>query len=176
MNIPGLGEVIKDERFGWYDSSPIPLEVFMGKECRFIIEGYDDDVAKEDYHSTIAAFKTAPPHVLQNAEEFVFQYYQDINKFWKSSDPEFLFIDSPKDVWKHIQLGHDVVISRRGYGNNEIYVSIECECDWEPEHGLQLVFKGGVNICKVGPYDGHVTNSDAYGDPTLENVIYRPIG
>jgi hypothetical protein len=53
----------------------------MGKECRFIIEGYDDDVTKDDYHSTIAAFKVASPDVIQNAEEFIFQYYQDINKF-----------------------------------------------------------------------------------------------
>jgi hypothetical protein len=25
----------------------------------------------------------------------------------------------------------------------------------------------------VGPYDGHLTNSDAFADSTLENVVYR---
>src|SRR5574343_634678 len=107
MNIPGLGEVEKNERFGWYQSSPIPLKIFMGRECRIIIEGYDGDVAKDDYHSTIAAFMAAAPEVLQSAEEFIFQYYQDMNKFWKPSDAEFLIINSPKDIWSHVHIGRD---------------------------------------------------------------------
>jgi hypothetical protein len=176
MNIPGLGEVEKDERFGWYYSHPLPLKMFMGQECGIIIEGYDEDANKEDYHSTIATFLTAGPAVLSAAEEFIFQYYKDMNKFWSSSDSEFLSIESSNDVWKHIQLGDQPIISRRGYGDMGMYVSIECNCDWEPEHGLQLVFKDGVNVCKVGPYDGHVKNSDAYADAGLENVIYRAIG
>lgn len=176
MNIPGLGDVQKDERFGGYHSRPVPLKMLVGRECRIVLEGYDDDDAKDNYHSTIAAFMAASPAVLQDAEKFVFQYYQDVNKFWKPSDSEFLTIESAKDVWRHVQIGGEAVISRRGYGDQGIYVSIECECDWEPEHGLQLVLKDGVKICKVGPFDGHVTNSDAYADPSLENVIYCSIG
>lgn len=47
-------------------------------------------------------------------------------------------------------------------------------CDWETEHGLQIVFKQGLKINKLGPFDGHLTNSDAYADKKLENVVYRP--
>ena len=50
--------------------------------------------------------------------------------------------------------------------------SVECGCDWEGEHGLQIVFKDGLVVNKVGAFDGHVTNSDAYGDPGLEDVVY----
>lgn len=35
-----------------------------------------------------------------------------------------------------------------------------------------IVFKDSCQVCKVGPYDGHVTNSDAYADDALEDVIY----
>jgi len=36
------------------------------------------------------------------------------------------------------------LITRRAYGDKGIYVSLECGCDWEHEHGLQIVFKNGL--------------------------------
>ena len=65
------------------------------------------------------------------------------------------------------------MVSRRPYGDRAAYVSLECGCDWEEEHGLQIVFKEGLHVNMVGQYDGHLTNADAYGDGRLENVIYR---
>jgi hypothetical protein len=52
-------------------------------------------------------------------------------------------------------------------------VMADVECDWEPEHGLQIVFRGGRTVTKVGPYDGHLTNSAAYADGDLDGVLYR---
>lgn len=63
--------------------------------------------------------------------------------------------------------------SRRAYGDKGIYVSLECSCDWEPEHGLQIVFKDGKRVNKISSYDGHLTNSDAYADDDLEDVIFH---
>lgn len=62
---------------------------------------------------------------------------------------------------------------RRTYRDKGIYISLECNCDWEEEHGLQIVFKNGLNVNKIGPYDGHLTNSDADADDSLEAVVYR---
>ena len=45
-------------------------------------------------------------------------------------------------------------------------------CGWEEEHGLQLVLKNGLKVNKLGGYDGHLTNSDAFDDESLEHVIY----
>jgi hypothetical protein len=56
-----------------------------------------------------------------------------------------------------------------------MYASLECNCDWEEEHGLLIVFKEGREVSKIGPYDGHLTHSDAYGDPALEDVVYRSL-
>jgi hypothetical protein len=64
-------------------------------------------------------------------------------------------------------------VARRAYGDKGIYVSVECGCDWEVEHGLQLVFKNGLKVNKLGGYDGHLTNSDAFADESLEDVVYR---
>ena len=166
MNIPGLGKVTKDESIGWHYSEPVKLEVLKDKECRVVLDGYDEDAAKEDFHSTIANFLSIPHSVLKDAEVHIYRYYQDVNAQCEPDDEEFLLIESPGEVWKHVDLGDEPIVSRCPYGDRGVYVSLECNCDWEPEHGLQIVFKNGAQVSKVGPYDGHLTHKDA-------NVVYR---
>jgi len=166
MNIPGLGEVAKDDSIGWHYSEPVNVEVLDGKECRIVLDGYDEDAAKEDFHSAIANFLSIPRAVLKDAEAHIYCYYQDVNAQCEPDDEEFLSIESPTEVWNHIDLGDEPIVSRCPYGERGVYVSLECNCDWEPEHGLQIVFKNGAQVSKVGPYDGHLTHKDA-------NVVYR---
>jgi len=173
MKIPGIGELFKDDRYGEYYSAPLSLSILNGQECRIVVEGYEEDPAKEDFNIAIANFISSPYSVLTDAENYIFEYYQDINSNLKSTDDEFLLIESPCQIWKHIQLGNEPVVSRRPYGDKGIYISLECNCDWEPEHGLQIVFKNGSKVTKIGPFDGHLTNSDAFANPNLENVVYR---
>lgn len=173
MNIPGLGEVTKDEQLGWYYSAPMPLALLNGKECRVIVEGYAEDAARVQYHEAITNLLSSSFSVLQAAEQYVFQYYQDMNSNWNPNDDESILIGSPSEVWRHIALGTEPIVTRRAYGDRGIYVSLECNCDWEPEHGLQIVLKNGKVVTKVGPYDGHLSNADAYADEGLENVVYR---
>lgn len=40
------------------------------------------------------------------------------------------------------------------------------------EHGLQIVFRGRHTVSKVGPFDGHLTNADAFGREGLDSVVY----
>lgn len=170
MNVPGLGEVTKDEQLGWYRSEPIPVPMFGGKKCHVVLDGYDTDPRKDEFHVAIANFLSATPDVLREADEPLFRYYKNNEEWWtEEGEPP---ITSADELWKHVQLGGQPMVTRRAYGDQGIYISIECECDWEPEHGLQLVLKNGLKVNKLGGYDGHLTNSDAFGDAKLEGVIY----
>jgi hypothetical protein len=173
MEIPGLGAVTRDAQLDWYRSQAMPVPVFGGKLCRIVVVEYDDDPRTDDFHVAIANFLRISPSVLKEAEPFVFSYYQNCNSNWEPDDAEYLEIESPSDVWRHVQLGSEPLVRRRAYGDKGIYVSLECNCDWEPEHGLQIVFKDGLRVNKVGSYDGHLTNSDAYASDDLEDVIYQ---
>jgi len=175
VNVPGLGEVTKDQRFEWHYSEPLTLSIFNGMDCRVVLEGYDDDSEKEDFHLAIANLLSAPPSALKAAERFIYQYYLDIFNYYGELEDAFPRIETAASIWSHVQLGDEPIVSRRHDGDRGIYVSLECNCDWEPEHGLQIVFRNGNEISKVGPYDGHLTNSDAFDDATLEGVVYRPI-
>jgi len=171
MKVPGLGMVTKDKRFDdWHYSEPIPVPMFGDKACRILLEGYVKDECKEDFHVAIANFLSGSPAVLREADEPLFRYYKEFEEWWlEDGNPPIKLAD----IWRHVQLGAEPMVCRRPRGDKGIYVSVECGCDWEVEHGLQLVLKNGLKVNKLGPYDSHLTNSDAYANASLENVIYR---
>ena len=170
MYIRGLGEVAKDAQRGEYVSSPIRLPVLNGAVRRIVLEGYHNDPAPAEFHDAVKNFLSCSFETLQSVSRYVFQQYRDYLD--TDADDEFVSIPSPQQVWQHIQFNSDPVVTRRAYGDQRVYVSIACRCRWEPEHGLQLVLKNGERVTKVGPYDGHLSHSDAYKDASLEDVIY----
>lgn len=173
MEIPGLGKVIRDKRFkDWYRSESIQVPVLGGKSCRIVVRRYDEDSNREDFHTAIPNFLSIDQFVMKAAEPHVYRYYKDCYEGYGSEEDGFPLINAPKDVWRHVRLGSEPMVERRHYGDKGIYISLECGCDWEEEHGLQIVFKNGLSVNKVGAYDGHLTNSDAYDDEDLEDVIY----
>jgi hypothetical protein len=173
ISIPMLGELERDEPDDWLRSQPVSIDVLGGDEFNLIVDGYEEDADKEEFHVAIKNFLSLSPSVLFAAQEHIFKYYEDMMSHFEPGDDWCVEIAKPSDVWKHIRMGGEVWVSRRAYGDKKIYISIECSCDWEQEHGLQIVFKDGIFVNKVGAYDGHVTNSDAYADDDLEDVTYH---
>lgn len=170
MEIPCLGRVTETEE--GYQSNAIAVPVLNNEMCEFVIEGYDEDERKKDFHLAISNFLSIDRSVLIGAEAEIFKYYQTTLLNWAPGEYKGPKIESPTDVWQHIQLGCQPWVSRRPSGDEGIYVSLESNCDWDREHGLQIVFKNGLKISKVGPFDGWLSNADAYDDESLEDVIY----
>ncbi|NKE60975.1 hypothetical protein FXN61_31005 [Lentzea sp. PSKA42] len=167
MEIPGLGPVVEDE-YGSLVSAPVPVPVFGNASLPFTVDGYADDPAKEDFHAAIRTFLALDSAVLEQAGPAVFEYYRDIAEDGGEDQEDFPRIAAAGEVWDHVLFDrHEVSVQRDGEGE-PVYVSVECECAWEPEHGLQLVFRDGARVTKVGPYDGHLTNASAYA----RDVIY----
>jgi len=176
MEIPGLGPVVEDADLGWHRSgTPVPVSLLSGGPCHIVVEGYDHDPAREDFHAAIRAFLVLDRSALVAAAPSIFAYYRDVmdDVVAAGDDDWHVEIDGPEDVLDHIQLGNEPMVARDGHGDRHVYVSLECECDWEPEHGLQLVFRDGHTVTKVGPYDGHLTNAAAHADSDLDGVVYH---
>ncbi|PQO32328.1 hypothetical protein DTL21_19090 [Bremerella cremea] len=175
IEIPLLGRMTRDRQFSnWLCSEPIAVPFLNDQIGEFTLESYEQDRAKEDFHATIANLLAARPEVLEEIEPYLFQYYEDCQNFVEEEDE--VRIDTPKDVWKFVRIEPSFMISRRGYGDEKVYVSFGGGVEWEEEHGLQIVMREGKEVVKIGPYDGHLTNSDAFDDETLENVIYVRVG
>jgi hypothetical protein len=170
MEIPGLGEVTKSEDYGLYYSQPLAVPMFGGKQCQIVLEGYDEDERKDEFHIAIANFLSGTPAVLREADDALWRYYKDCEGWWvEEGNPPITSVDV---LWQHVRFGSEATVTRRFGGDKGIYVSIECGCDWEDEHGLQIVLRNGLKVNKMGGFDSHLSYADAYGDKSMEDVIY----
>jgi hypothetical protein len=79
-------------------------------------------------------------------------------------------IKNKNEIWDFIQ-PTEIYVTRRPYKEQDIYVQIACECDWEQEHGLQLVFRQGKKLTRISDQDGHLTEADAYDKPDEEDEL-----
>lgn len=172
MEFPGVGPIVED-KYGWQVNGNVVVPAFGPEEREIFLEDYEPEDSRREYHRALRNLMRAGPELLTAATADVYRYFCDMNEELEPGDPEYLVIERPGDVWQHVQIGTEIVLSRRRGDDPVVYASIECNCDWEPEHGLQLVFRSGLHICKVGAFDGHLTNVDAYADPSLEGVVYR---
>ncbi|MBD5781553.1 hypothetical protein IEN85_18775 [Pelagicoccus sp. NFK12] len=175
MKIEDIGDFDHDPQFDWYygpvESGEPPIPQF-----RFVLEEYLEDKNQSEFRTAMLNFRSNGSKAIKAAEEHIFEYYKDITNLIDTEDEEdFPLIKSSRDVWSYLRIGDEVLVSRRPYGDKKIYLSIECGCDWEEEHGLQIVLKEGMTVNKLGPYDGHLTNSDAYDVEEYENIVYKKI-
>jgi hypothetical protein len=157
---------------GWHFGPQAHPTILRGAQTCLILDGYGGDDELPMFRAAILAFLAAPFAVLEAAQEHVFHYYEDMKRYLQGEEG-FPRIEAPAEVWKHVRFGGETSFHRRHDGDRAVYVSLECNCDWEVEHGLQIVLRHGDEVCKVGPYDGHLTNENAFADPALEGVIYR---
>jgi hypothetical protein len=79
--------------------------------------------------------------------------FQNINEIWTLVNPS------------------EIYLNRRDRKDKDIYLVVSCGCDWEEEHGLQLVFRQGKKLTRISGHDGHITESDAYDTPDDEDLL-----
>ncbi len=122
---------------GWYRSAPVPVPVLNNLACRFVPDGYADHPAPEDFHAAIRTFRALDRSALEAAAPSVYAYYRDVmdDVLAAGDDEWYVEIDDPHHVLDHVRPGDEPTVSRNLHGDQRVYVSIECECDWEPEHG-----------------------------------------
>lgn len=174
-----LGSLTRNEHIDeWLQSEFVQVDALGGHRFRFV---FDESVLAEgdlDFSKAIENALRPGLNLLARAETHVFRYFQDTMRLLADEAPD-LSITNAADVWRHVDFGDNIHVHREGgdqFVEAGVYLSIECSCDWEPEHGLQLVFRDGIEITKVGMYDGHLTNAHAFADPRLLGVVYRSVG
>lgn len=127
-----------------------------------------------DAAAVLEAFLSLTPADRLADSRHVYAYYKDYHEAVGGEDwmdEEMGIPERPSDIWTYVTPGSIELYKGRGDDDNW-YVIMEANCGWEIEHGLMLVWRNGRTLSKVGEYDGHVTNENAYADEGLKNVVY----
>ncbi|HEY4199817.1 MAG TPA: hypothetical protein VGM83_04585 [Devosiaceae bacterium] len=126
--------------------------------------------------AALRAFLALTPADRMADSRHVFAYYADFREAVGGEDwldEEMGIPETASDIWDNVTPGPISVT--QGYDDRQWYVVMEAECAWEAEHGLMMVWHNGTRLTKVGGYDGHVSNSDAFADEKLSDVVYAAI-
>ena len=170
MNLESLGQLHPHPDIDdWLVSNLMPVEYFDGLKLQFIIENIQDEETPEDFEHAIKSFLSLSGEDRPIAAQYIFQYYQRTIQLF-GLDVVGLAIPESSIVWQHIQVT-EIYVTRRYYADKGVYLQVICECDWEPEHGLQLVFRKGNILSRVSGQDGHLATADAYALPESQNTI-----
>lgn len=166
---PSLGQLTLDEGMGWWEAEGVPVPMFGDKTIVITIQPDDENgPIAPDLFAAVEAMLALGPAALNEITPHVWANYDE---FRDAVGEEDVFeIDPTADIWFFVHPGNAAVERRDG----DIYVSFECNCEWEIEHGLMLVLKDGKRWVKVSDYDGHVTDGHAFAKPLLDEWIKDP--
>lgn len=170
MRIEQLGELSPDERIPeWLVSKRVDVPYFPGAKLRFVFDSLGGDEAPDEFESAVRRFLALTVRERDQAAQYVFANYRERCEAI-GDDAVGVSMDGPADVWNHVR-PDEIYVTRRSYGDRNVYVQITAECAWGPEHGLQVVYRQGSELKRVSQQDGHLTHVDAFALPESEDRI-----
>jgi hypothetical protein len=170
MRIEQLGELSPDERIPeWLVSKRVDVPYFPGAKLRFVFDSIGGDGASDEFASAVRRFLSLTVRDRDEAAQYVFANYREMCEAI-GADEVGVSIDGAADVWNHVR-PDEIHVTRRSNGDRKVYVRITAECAWEPEHGLQIVYREGWELKRVSQQDGHLTHVDAFALPESEDRI-----
>ncbi|MBZ4191325.1 DUF6985 domain-containing protein [Niabella beijingensis] len=92
---------------------------------------------------------SATSYVYRNCMDFLdaIGYDEEDDALWNMKTPE--------EVWQFVECT-EIYISREPYEDKGVYLQLICDCGWEQEHGLQLVYNKQGRLIRVSAQDGHI--------------------
>ena len=152
-SVKGLGALHRDPSYPAYlCSQPVKVNVLDGELLPFTLEVEEEDVDLAALRGPIEAavenFLGLSPDSREELTGLVYANYQEV---LNDCDLPPLPMGSKSDIWKYVY--PKAVSVKQHWEEEDIYVIVTGNCEWEPEHGLQLVFRNGDKISSVSAVD-----------------------
>jgi hypothetical protein len=150
ITMVGVGKMRRDQFDDWWTARR--LIRFFGKTLPVTFAGYNpQDLAHKSWlpkaEQAMQSFLSlgkqdrlhASPRVLKNCHDFIDAVgVAD----WNSAMAKIV---EPSKIWQFVQPRHVMIQAHK----RTIYVALHCDCEWEQEHGLLLVYQGGKKLTRV---------------------------
>lgn len=159
----------------WWTSEAVAIPFFDNIALPVTFMDYiptDDIDFASEADNALQNFLAKGPEAKMEVSGLVFKNCKDFLDIigFTEQDKHLWNIQEKSEIWKYVTPSQ-VYVARRPYNDRDVYVIVACECDWEQEHGLQLVFRQGKKITRVSDQDGHLTEADAYDKPDSEDEL-----
>lgn len=165
INSKVLGTLVQNQEMAdWWHSAPIQVSL-VDQELAVTLIDFNpkkDDQFMADTEAAMQNFLSLQVFDKLKMAPHIFANFVEICSYLNEDDiPKNMQGAQPLSIWNFV---HPTAIyaSRRQSNDKDIYIVLACECDWEKEHGLQLVFRQGKKLTRVSDQDGHLTRSDAF--------------
>lgn len=171
-----LGQLTQDDKLSdWWKSKAFKIPFFDNSELTIIFMDFEPDQDKtflqEADQALINFFKlnSADRNSISDlAYKNCMDFLDEVG--FDEAGESLREIEDKNEIWKFIYPS-EIYVTRRPYNEQDMYVQVACECDWEQEHGLQLVFRQGKKLTRISGQDGHLTEADAYDMPDEEDEL-----
>ncbi|SHG40591.1 hypothetical protein SAMN04488109_0095 [Chryseolinea serpens] len=136
----------------FYTSEPFEIPYFDNIKMKIGFVEAKHGPYLEQADKTLRAFLSLNAVNRIQDSERVYKYYHETLKHGYTKP---LTVKTSSEIWNHVSPG-EIIIDWNEHG--EFYLCVSCGCDWEEEHGLQLVFKDGETLTRASGHDGHYTD------------------
>ncbi|MEO1262853.1 MAG: hypothetical protein AAFZ15_28860 [Bacteroidota bacterium] len=171
-----IGKLKQDEEIeDWWESEPVEIPFFENRKLTITFSGClpeEDARFLEEADMAIEEFLKKGKSERASVSSLVYKNCMDFLHAigYEEEDKALWDIKDENEIWNFVDPS-EIYVSRRSYKKHDMYVQICCECKWEPEHGVQIVFRQGKQVTRVSGQDGHLTEADAYGKPDEEDEL-----
>lgn len=148
-----VGQLTQNE-YGDWKSSPIKIPYLDNQLLTIVFPEAEDETYFATANHVMANFLKLSNKDRIAHSKLVLPYYNSMLTYGYTTP---LLLKKESDIWTYI---FPSVITIEEDSDGQFYLIISCECTWEEEHGLQLVFKSGQKLTRVSGHDGHFTDND----------------
>lgn len=148
-----IGQLNQNEHFeDWFESIPVEIPYFEGQRLKVTFTNAMYKSYMDSADNALSNFLNKNSQERINDSELVYKYYSEILGFGYCKP---LNLNSKDEIWNFIKPS-EIMIDWDEI--ESFYLCVSCGCEWEEEHGLQLVFKNGENLTRASGHDGQYTD------------------
>jgi hypothetical protein len=149
-----------DTEYDLYVSDPVAVPQLGISSTTFRFEKELVDTAGlPGIRAAIDALRSSTTDLIVQATPYVYQLYKLYFDMADKYDWEQYLPDLPEaEVWSLVnEVGSWCTVVRE---DDHVLIAVECDVEWDVEHGMMMVYQDGATLVKVGSAAEAYTNVD----------------